>query len=312
MTAYILRRLLMTIPVVIGILLITFAMKSMIPTDAVTALYSGTVSEGQAAEAIEQMRDKYGLNDAWYVQFVHYVGDVAQGDLGTSIRTRQPVAEEIGYRYVNTMILTAASLAVALVVGLSTGIVSAYWRGSWLDEIAMSVGLLGISMPAFFFGLALIFIFAVQLQWLPVINTGGWQGLILPALSLGIIEAAPLSRITRASMVEVLEQDYIKALRAKGITEAGVIFKHALPNALLSILTILGLQIGGLLGGAFIIEVVFGWHGIGELAVKAISWRDFNITQAIILVSASTYVLVNLVVDILYAWVDPTDQSEVM
>ncbi|MAC77366.1 MAG: peptide ABC transporter permease [Rhodobacteraceae bacterium] len=305
MAAYILRRLLMTIPVVIGILLVTFAMKSLIPTDAVTALYSGTVSEDKAAEAIDQMRDKYGLNDAWYVQFAHYIADVARGDLGTSIRTRQPVAEEIGYRYVNTMILTAAALVVALIVGLSTGIVSAYWRGSWIDELSMSVGLLGISMPAFFFGLALIFIFAVQLQWLPVINSGGWQGLILPALSLGIIEAAPLSRITRASMVEVLEQDYIKALRAKGITEAGVIFHHALPNALLSILTILGLQIGGLLGGAFIIEVVFGWHGIGELAVKAIGWRDFVITQAIILVSAGTYVLVNLIVDILYAWVDP-------
>lgn len=295
----------MTIPVVVGILFVTFLMKTLIPTDAVLTQYAGTVSEDRASEAIAAMRDKFGLDDPWYVQFVDYVTSIAHGDLGESIRTRQPVADEIAFRYFNTILLTVSALVVALVLGLATGIASAYWRGTWIDDAAMTVGLLGISMPAFFFGLVLIFVFAVQLQWLPVINRGGFQGLILPALSLGLIEAAPLSRITRASMVQVLEQDYIKAIRAKGVPEFALILKHALPNALLSILTILGLQIGGLLGGAFIIEVVFGWPGIGELAVKAIGWRDFNITQAIILVSAITYVLVNLVVDILYAWADP-------
>lgn len=305
MTAYVLRRLLMTIPVVLGILFVTFLMKALIPTDAVLAQYMGTVSEDRAAEAIAQMRARFGLNDPWPVQFVTYITDVARGDLGTSIRTRQPVAEEIGFRYWNTILLTASALVVALVVGLSTGIASAYWRGTWIDDAAMAVGLAGISMPAFFFGLVLIFIFAVQLQWLPVINRGGFQGLILPAITLGLIEAAPISRITRASMVQVLEQDFVKAIRAKGVPEHAVILRHALPNALLSILTILGLQIGGLLGGAFIIEVVFGWPGIGELAVRAISWRDFTILQAIILVSAMTYVLVNLVIDILYMWADP-------
>lgn len=305
MAAFLIRRLLMTIPVVLGIFLVTFGMKALIPTDAVLAQYSGTVSEEKAAEAIAAMRAKYGLDQPWHVQFLTYVKDVARGDLGESIRTRQPVADEIGYRYWNTMILTVTSLAVALVVGISTGIASAYWRGTWIDDLSMAIGLAGISMPAFFFGLVLIFVFAVHLQWLPVINRGGWQGLILPALTLGLIEAAPLSRITRASMVQVLSQDYIRAIRAKGNPEYVVILRHALPNALLSILTILGLQIGGLLGGAFIIEVVFGWHGIGELAVKAIAWRDFQITQAIILVSAITYVLINLVIDLLYAWADP-------
>ncbi len=305
MTAYIVRRLAMTVPVLFGILFVTFLMKALIPTDAVLALYSGTVSEEKAAEAIATIRAKYDLDKPWYQQFAIYVGDVARGDLGESIRTRQPIIDEIGYRYWNTMILTFAALVVALVVGLSTGIASAYWKGTWIDEVAMAIGLLGISMPAFFFGLVLIFFFAVQLRWLPVMNAGDWKGLILPAVTLGLIEAAPLSRITRASMVEVLNQDYIKAIRAKGLPERIVIFRHGLPNALLSILTILGLQIGGLLGGAFIIEVVFGWHGIGELAVKAIGWRDFTITQAIILVSATTYVVVNLAVDILYAWVDP-------
>jgi ABC-type dipeptide/oligopeptide/nickel transport system permease component len=305
MVAYILRRVLMTLPVVLGILFVTFLLKTLIPTDAVLAQYAGTVSEDRAAEAIAAMRAKYGLDDPWHIQFFNYVKDIARGDLGESVRTRQPVADEIMYRYWNTIILTASALVIALVVGLATGIASAYWRNTWIDDLAMSIGLFGISMPAFFFGLVLIFFFAVQLQWLPVINRGGLQGLILPALTLGLIEAAPLSRITRASMVQVLEQDYIKAIRAKGVPERALVFGHALPNALLSILTILGLQIGGLLGGAFIIEVVFGWPGIGELAVKAIGWRDFTITQAIILVSAITYVLVNLVVDILYAWADP-------
>jgi ABC-type dipeptide/oligopeptide/nickel transport system permease component len=308
MSAYVLRRLLMTIPVVLGILFVTFLMKALIPTDAVLAQYMGTVSEDRAAEAIAQMRERYGLNDPWPVQFLNYVTDIARGDLGESIRTRQPVAEEIGFRYWNTILLTGAALVVALVVGLTTGIVSAYWRGTWIDDAAMAVGLAGISMPAFFFGLVLIFVFAVQLQWLPVINRGGFQGLILPALTLGLIEAAPISRITRASMVQVLEQDFIKAIRAKGIPQHVVVLRHALPNALLSILTILGLQIGGLLGGAFIIEVVFGWPGIGELAVRAISWRDFTILQAIILVSAITYVVVNLVIDLLYTWADPRVQ----
>ena len=223
MTAYVLRRVLMTVPVVLGILLVTFIMKALIPTDAVLAQYMGTVSEERAAEAMAQMRAKYGLDDPWPVQFLNYVLDVARGDLGESVRTRQPVVQEIGFRYWNTLLLTGSALVVALVVGLSTGIVSACWRGTWIDDAAMAVGLAGISMPAFFFGLVLIFVFAVQLQWLPVINRGGFQGLILPALSLGIIEAAPISRITRASMVQVLEQDFVKAIRAKGVPESAVV-----------------------------------------------------------------------------------------
>lgn len=305
MAVYVIRRVLMTIPVVLGILSITFLLKTLIPTDAVLAQYAGTVSEEKAAEAIAAIRAKYGLDQPWYIQFSNYISDIAQGDLGVSIRTRQPVTEEILYRYWNTILLTASASVIALVVGVSTGIASAYWRNTWIDDLAMAVGLFGASMPAFFFGLVMIFVFAMQLKWLPVINTGGFEGLLLPALSLGLIEAAPLSRITRASMVQILEQDYIKAIRAKGVPERSLIFFHALPNAMLSILTILGLQIGYLLGGAFIIEVVFGWPGIGELAVKAIGWRDFTITQAIILISAITYVLINLLVDLLYAWADP-------
>lgn len=305
MAGYIVRRLVMILPVVFGILFVTFLIKALIPTDAVMALYQGTVSEEKAAEAILTIQKKYDLDKPWYHQFAIYVGKIAQGDLGESIRTRRPISEEIGFRYKNTLILTFAALIIAIVLGVVTGILSAYYKDTWVDVFAMSVGMLGLSMPAFFFGFVLIFVFSVELRWLPVIGSGDFKSLILPALSLGLIEAAPLSRITRSSMLDVLNREYIKTARAKGMTERFVIFRHALPNALLSILTIIGLQIGNLLGGAFIIEVIFGWHGIGELAVKAIMWRDFTITQAVILVSAGTYVLVNLVVDILYTWIDP-------
>lgn len=211
----------------------------------------------------------------------------------------------IGYRYVNTIKLTLASLVVALVLGITTGIVAAYYKDTIVDVGAMAFSLFGLSMPAFFLGIIFIMFFAVKLRWFPVIGHGDWRHIILPAFNLGIIESASLSRIMRSSMLEVLGQDYVRTARAKGLKENKVIFNHALKNALLPVVTVIGLQVGGLLGGAFIIEVVFAWHGIGELAVKAIAWRDFTITQAIILVSAATYVLVNLVVDLTYNLIDP-------
>ncbi len=304
MSAYIARRLMLAVPVIIGILFVTFLIQALIPADAVTTMFQGQLSDDDAAEAIKIMRAKYHLDRSWFEQFLIYGTNVLQGDFGESIRTRQPVIEEIGYRYVNTIQLTFAALVVGAVVGVLTGIVAAYKKDTWLDITAMTVGLFGISMPAFFFGLVLIFVFSVWLQWMPVMASG-WQALLLPALTLGLIEAAPVSRIARSSMIEVLSREYIRAARAKGMSETTVIFRHALPNALLGVATILGLQVGNLLGGAFIIEVIFGWRGMGELAVKAIQWRDFTITQAIILMGAGTYVLVNLAVDIVYTWLDP-------
>lgn len=304
MTRYLLNRLIVTIPVIFGILLITFLIRAMIPTDAVTAMFQGQISEQDAAPAIAALRAKFHLDVPWYEQFWLYLGDLVHGDLGESIRLRRPVIDVIGYRYVNTLILTGASLLIAVVIGLGTGILAAARRNTWLDVTATTVGLCGTSMPAFFFGLLLILVVSVWLQWLPVIPRGP-LALVLPALSLGLIEAAPLSRVTRASMIEVLKRDYVRAARARGTSEAAIILCHALPNALLVVMTVIGLQIGNLLGGAFIVETIFGWHGIGELAVEAIQWRDFNLTQAIILVSAVTYLLINLVVDVLYTWLDP-------
>jgi ABC-type dipeptide/oligopeptide/nickel transport system permease component len=250
------------------------------------------------------MRAFYHLDKPWYIQFGYYADGIAHGDLGQSIRTRQPVLDEIGYRYINTLELTFTALGVAMTIGLLSGIVAAYRKDSWLDVTATTISLFGISMPAFFFGLVIIMIFSVWLHLLPVMPRG-WTALLLPAFTLGLIEAAPLARVTRSSMLDILGRDYIRAARAKGVPEAAILFRHALPNALLAVATIIGLQIGHLLGGAFIIEVIFGWRGIGELAVHAIQWRDFSITQGIILIGSGSFVLINLVIDILYTWIDP-------
>ncbi len=305
MTAYILRRLLYLLPVCIGILLVTFLIKAAIPADAVSMLYSGQLSEEETEEAAAIIRAEFHLDQPPLVQFYYYVADILRGDLGISVRTREPVLDLIGYRYINTIKLAAASLVIGVVLGVATGIVSAYYKDTIFDVTAMTISLFGLSMPAFFLGILLILLFSVQLRWLPVIGEGDWKHLLLPALNLGLILSASLARITRSSMLEVLQQDYIRTARAKGLKERLVVFKHALKNALLPVITIIGLQVGGLLGGAFIIENVFAWHGIGELAVKAILWHDFTITQGIILISAATYVLVNLLVDIFYQVIDP-------
>ena len=305
MLAYILRRILYLIPVCMGILLVTFLIKAAIPTDVVSMMYSGQLTEEDSAETVAIIRAEFHLDQPPLVQFYYYVSDVLHGDLGISVRTRQPVADEIGYRYLNTMKLALASLVIGVLLGVSAGIISAYYKDTFFDVAAMTISLFGLSMPAFFFGILLILLFSVELRWLPVIGDGSFRSMLLPAFNLGLILSASLARITRSSMLEVLDQDYIRTARAKGLNERLVVFKHALRNALLPVITIIGLQVGGLLGGAFIIENVFGWHGIGELGVKAIQWRDFTITQGIILISAGTYVVINLVVDIFYQIIDP-------
>jgi len=302
--AFVLRRLLSAVPVLLGILLTTFLIKAAIPTDAVTAMFQGQMTDEDASEAVAQLRAHYHLDESWPRQFQRYVGQLLQGDLGESVRTREPVADEIGWRYLNTIKLTAAALVIAVVLGLGLGLLAAWKRDTWLDLTATSISLLGVSLPSFVFGLMMVLVFSIWLRWVPVLAQD-WRALILPALTLGLIEAAPLARVARSAMVEVLGSDFIRAARAKGMSEWALVTRHALPNALVAVVTLVGLQIGSLLGGAFIIEVVFGWPGIGELAVQAIQWRDFAITQAVILVGAVTYVAVNVIVDCLYAVLDP-------
>ncbi|RPI31734.1 MAG: ABC transporter permease, partial [Chloroflexota bacterium] len=305
MILYIIRRVLYLAPVCLGILVLTFLIKVFIPTDAVSMLYMGQLSEADSQEAAAIIRAKFHLDQPMPVQFYYYVADLLRGDLGVSIRTRQPVIQEIGYRYLNTIKLALASLVIGVVVGVGAGIVSAYFKDSLLDLTAMMGSLGGISIPPFFFGILLILLFAVELRWVPVIGDGGWKHLILPALNLGLILSASLSRITRSSMLEVLEQDYIRTARAKGLPERLVIFKHALRNALLPLVTIIGLSLGTFLGGAVLTETIFGLSGVGRILYDAITARDYGVVQSFTVVIAVFFVVLNLIIDVSYVYLDP-------
>ena len=303
MIACIVRRLLFLVPVLIGVLAFVFLMRALVPGDPLEIMFLGQMPPDQAT--LTKLRHELGLDEPLPAQFVRYMWSIARGDLGESIRTRQPVTTELAYRYPNTILLTFASLLVALVVGLGMGILAAVYRDTAIDVGTMMLAMFGLSMPAFWFGLIMITVFAVDLRWLPVMGSAGPVYLILPALTLGLIASTIIARITRSSMLDVLSAPYVRTARAKGLRERFVIMRHALRNALIPVVTILGLQLGGLLGGAFIIEVVFAWHGVGERAIQAISQRDFPVIQGITLVVAATYVLVNLLVDVLYGVLDP-------
>ncbi len=302
MAAYIARRLLLLVPVWFGILTLVFLMRVLVPGDPVEIMFFG---QQATPEVKASVRHQLGLDRPLYVQYGKYVWGVLHGDLGTSITTQRPVVAEIRSRYPNTLVLTLASLTVAVLIGLIAGILSAVYKDSLIDTVATVLALAGLSMPAFWLGLLMIYLFAVTLHWFPVLGSMSPRGMILPSVTLGVIASAVLARIVRASMLEVLQQDYIRTARAKGLGEATTVIRHALKNALIPIITIIGLQFGGLLSGAFIIEFVFAWHGVGELAVQALQKRDFPLVQGIILIVATTYVLVNLAVDLLYASVDP-------
>lgn len=303
MAAYLIRRLLLLIPVVLGVLTLVFLMRALVPGDPIEIMFLGQMPPDP--ETVADIRRELGLDVPLPMQYVRYVAGAVQGDLGTSIRTRRPVLREIADRYPKTLLLTGASLLVALVVGLTTGILAAVYKDTAIDFITMLLALAGLSMPAFWFGLLMIQFFGVQLRWFPVMGAGSLRHLVLPALTLGLIASTVQARVARSSMLEVLNSDYIRTARAKGLRGHIVVLRHGLKNALIPTLTILGLQVGGLLGGAFIIETVFAWQGVGQLAVQAITQRDFPLIQGIIAVVATTYVLVNLLVDIAYRLVDP-------
>jgi ABC-type dipeptide/oligopeptide/nickel transport system permease component len=299
---YIIRRLLLLIPIWIGVLTLVFLMRVLVPGDPVDIMFFGQLSDPVVKQAV---RHDLGLDRPLYVQYGKYVWGAAHGDLGKSITTQRPVVAEIRNRYPNTLVLTLASLTVAIIIGFAAGVLAAVYKDSLIDTTATVLSLVGLSMPGFWLGLLLIYIFAVSLHWFPVLGSMSLRGMILPSVTLGFIASAVLARIVRSSMLEVLNEDYIRTARAKGIKESTVIIQHAWKNALIPIVTIVGLQFGGLLSGAFVIEYVFAWHGVGELAVQALQKRDFPLIQGIILVVSTTYVLVNLLVDVLYARIDP-------
>lgn len=302
MILYLVRRLLVTLPILFAILTLVFLMRPLVPGDPVQIMLFGRAS---SPEVVDNMRHQLGLDQPLPVQYLHYVRDTLRGDLGTSITSGQPVTRAIAERYPATLKLALSSLFVSILVGLVAGVLAAVYKDSIIDMLAMMFAMAGLSMPAFWFGLVMIYVFAIRLKWFSVISDGSLKSLVLPAVTLGLIASSVVARLVRSAMLEVLGQDYIRTARAKGLAERRVLIRHALGNALIPVVTIIGLQFGGLLSGAFIIEAVFSWHGIGELAVKAFAKRDFPLIQGIVLVVATSYVLVNVAVDFLYAFIDP-------
>lgn len=301
MATYIARRLLTVIPTLLGVLLAVFLMVRLAPGDPAQLL----AGEFATPETLADIRQRFGLDQPWYTQLGLYTLNVFQGDLGESVRTRQPVTHELANYFPNTLRLTLGAMLVALLIGVPAGIIAAIRPGTVFDLLAMLGALIGVSMPVFWFGLMAILIFSVQLGWFPVAGTGTLWHLILPAITLGTGTAAILARMTRSAMLEVLSQDYIRTARAKGVAGRVVIFKHALRNALIPVVTITGLQFGGLLEGAVITETVFAWPGIGQLLVGSILARDYPVVQGAVLLIAVAFILINLVVDLLYGAIDP-------
>ena len=301
MIRFILRRLATLLPVIFGVSVAVFLMVHLIPGDPAEIMAGMEASR----EDVEAVRHRLGLDEPLHIQYVKFVGRALTGDFGTSFRTNRPVTQEIAGRYKNTLILGLAAIGVAILFGTVTGIISAVKKFTIYDNISLVASLVGVSMPTFFLGLVLMLLFSVYLDWFPLAGKGSWLHLVLPAVTLGTPSAAIISRMTRSSLVDVLEQDYIRTARAKGLREFVVINSHALRNALIPVVTVVGLQLGYLLGGAVVTETVFAWPGIGRLVVQSILGRDFPVIQASVLILALTFVLLNLLTDLLYNLLDP-------
>lgn len=311
MTRYILRRLLQTIPVLWGASLLVFLLIRLIPGDAASVLLGSDATP----ENVAALRQQLGLDDPLPVQYAQWLGKVLQGDLGVSIQTRAPVLDVLVGKFQNTLLLALTALFIATIAGVTAGVISATRRYSVFDRVAMLTALFGNSMPAFWLGLILILIFSLGLGWLPA---GGMQSvrgdggplevakhIVLPSITLASVTTALVARMVRSSMLEVIRQDYIVTARAKGLTERMTIWRHAFRNALLPVVTVLGLQFGHLLGGAVLTETVFVWPGVGLAIFTAIGTRDVPLIQGAILLTSTSFVLINLLVDIAYAYLDP-------
>lgn len=321
MASFLIRRLLLFIPMVIGIVAVTFAIMQILPGDPAIVLLGEDASE----EAVAELRRVLGLDRPWYVRLAATYADLARGDMGVSIFQNQPVTEAIGQRLGATLEVAFAALLISILLGGVLGIAAAIWRGSIVDTLTMLFAQLGVSMPVFWFGILLMYLLAIQLDWLPSIGRGepllaaiaeAFRGrpevlatslshIAMPALTLGVTNAAVISRLIRSSMLDNLGQDYVRTADAKGLTVQRVVFVHVLRNALLPVVSVIGLRFGALLGGAVLTESIFGWPGLGQLAVSAISQRDIPLVQGIILTFAIAFAVVNLIVDLLYSWIDP-------
>ena len=307
MAQYIIRRLLQLIPITLGILTLIFSLIHMIPGDPAMQI----AGEGARPEDVMAIRKALGLDQPLWSQYVHYLGRLAHGDLGVSFRTSTPVAQEIRQRYPATIELAFGAMFVAILVAFPLGMISAIYRNSWIDNVARFFALIGVSMPSFWFGPLLIIAFAINHTWFPVSGREeGLKSLVLPAVTMGLALAAILTRMIRVSVAEELNQLYMTTAIAKGVTRMKAIFRHALKNALIPVITVLALQFGSLLTGAIITEQIFSWPGLGRLLITSINTRDYPQVQASILVIALTYILVNFISDLLYAVADPRIKLE--
>lgn len=300
MTAYILRRLLQTILVVLGVSALAFG--SMFLSGDPTMVMAG---ESWTRQQVEEFRHQMGFDRPWLVQYLDFLSRAVRGDFGVSLRQQQPVFRLLLQRMPATLELTLAAMVIAVGVGIPAGIIAATHRNTLLDRLLMVGALLGQSMPVFWLGLLLALIFAVSLGWFPVAGRGGWNHLVLPAVSLGLFSMAYNARMTRSAILEVLGQDFIRTAKAKGLSGTRVLTRHALRNALIPIITVAGLQFGSLLGGAVITESIFAWPGVGRLTIQAIQGKDLPLVQASVTVLATIFVVLNLVIDLLYAVMDP-------
>ena len=301
MRAFLTRRLLLLVPTLLGVTMATFLMLHLTPGDPVTIM----LGEFASASDVARLRAELGLDRPIIVQYLKFLGRAVRGDLGSSIRSRRPVQEEIAERLPPTMLLALAAQVLAVCAGIAAGVTAAAARRPSVDSAIVAVTLVGLSMPTFWSGLLLILLFSLTLGWLPITASGGLRALILPAVTLAAPAAAVLARVTRASVLEVLRQDYVRTARAKGVSERLVVYRHALRNALIPVLTVAALQFAGLVAGAVIVESVFSRPGLGRLAVTAILSRDFPLAQGIVLVVASMYVFLNVGVDLVYGVLDP-------
>ncbi len=301
MAAYILKRLALAVPALIGVSIVVFSMSHLVPGDPVAIM----LGERATSADMARLRSQLGLDRPLYIQYAEFVGRAVKGDLGTSIRSGRPVLQEIAEQFPATLALTLAAVVVAAVTGVLAGSLSATSSHQFIGGVVMILVMLGISTPTFFSGLLLIIVFSLYLSWLPVATGSGLAPLILPSIALAAPAAAVLARVTRSSMLEELRKDYVRTAYSKGLRLESVVVRHVWKNAMIPIVTILGLQFGGLMAGAVIVESVFARPGLGRYTVNAINARDFPQIQGTVLVVAVAYLLVNLLVDVLYAALDP-------
>ncbi|MDF1503255.1 ABC transporter permease [Roseisolibacter sp. H3M3-2] len=301
MLAYVLRRLLLAVPTLAGVLVVTFLLLFVAPGDPVQEI----VGERADPATVQRLREELRLDDPLPTQFAHYAGGVLRGDLGRSFITNRPIAQDIAERFPKTLLLAGTAMLFASVLGIALGVLSARNPGGWIDRVALGGAYLGISFPVYWVGLLLILLFAVQLRWLPASGYGGLRYLALPALALGMRSIAFLARVTRSAMLEVLGGDFVRTARAKGLGERAVTVRHALRNALIPVVTVLGLDFGYYLTGSILTETIFSWPGIGRYVVNAIGRRDLPAIQGAVLFLSAIFVLVNLLTDVAYAKADP-------